>query len=977
MTVYRKTAGNWSKIKTIYRKSGGSWNTVKQVWRKTGGIWRRVYLSALLPEIESQVLLTISSTATQTKKLTGRVYHWNDADSITYRFLKSTDGISFSAISGASGTSTNPLAGSSNTSDQYTLSQSDMVANTTNYFKYESKASNSTYSTEQTSTSVYEIIEMPRDLTLSLEPFSASITVTFNNDSTGSGRYGYQYKLTTDSTWSTEAFSSPGTITTSISITSLTSNKDYDVRVRGWTGTSNGYGYYGNWAYGATKTLAPSEPVIVSYPVLSGSQTVGNSLTPTPGSYTNYVSKETAILATTYSSVTQGELVASYTLKTSFSNITYFPHTITQSDATNVKYTFYAVDKVVGVGNITYYYYSNPIVSAIGTITDTFGRTVASGTGIGTSSSGYIYNGPNVGSAWSVDGSNAINNNTVSASTSPASWPKQLIEMGGQTDVSVKVQFPTSDAGLGVAFWVSTAGSWWAATSYKASLVTSGITCTGTTQTGTTCPTVGTNVGDYCDCVTVTVPEIAPACTVSKTGMPDAGGSLGTTAGARCTDATPLTQYLCNTSVVGSTSNPTVVFGPYSSSQVGSRCTTGTSNTTYACTGSVSGASSAGSLATLPYIASDVGSRCSTAVANTVYSCSDAVTGQASAGSLASTPYIASDVGVRCTAATANTVYSCNNAVTGRSSVGSLASAPYGAGDVGARCSTYVTNTNTTYYCGTAVTGRTTAGSLATTYALLTLGQRCTAATTVVTYSCSGSVTGSTTCPATGTVPYSAADVGKRCGTCTSSGSGSSLRYSYSTITSATTYDYSVVASSTTTTYDYTTVSSSTTYSYSRVASSTTYSYSTVQSSTTRDYNTVGSSTTYSYYVNDNGTPASTGKSWKTQVSGNVTLYKTYLRVYSANGSTATLESENEVASSPSAYATVWGAGVTTQGNTLTASLYSNSALTSTVGSPTYLTLASPTKSDPYGSTYAGIIKGYTVDGQGTRFDNLTIIPSL
>ena len=971
MTVYRRTAGNWAKIKTIYRKSGGSWNTVKQVWRKTGGIWRRVYLSALLPEIESQVLITISSTATQTKKLTGRVYHWNDADTVTYRFLSSTNGIGFSAISGASGTSTNPSTGSSNTSDQYTLSQSDVVANTTNYFKYESKAANATYSTEQTSTSDYEIFEMPRDLTLSLEPFSASIVITFNNDDVGSGRYSYQYKLSTDTSWSTETFVSPATSTTSITIPGLTSSKDYNVRVRGWTGTSNGYGYYGNWATGFTTTLAASKPVIVSYPSLVGGGTVGSQLLPSAGSYTNYVSRETAIIGTTYSSVTQEELVGGLSQKTQFAANTYFPYTITQSDATNVRYTFYAIDKVVGVGNITYYYYSSPIVSSIGTVTDNFGRTVASGYSIGTSSSGYVYNGPNAGSAWSVNGSNAINTNTVTSSTSPANWPLQAIETGGQTDVTVKVQFPTADAGLGVAFWVSTAGSWWAATSYKASVVTTGITCTGTTYTGTTCPTVGVNAGDYCDCITVTVPAIAPACTVSKTGMPDAGGSIGSNAGDRCTDATPTTLYVCNTSVTGSTSNPTVITGPYSSSNVGQRCTTGTSDTTYSCSGSVTGRSSAGSLASTPYISSDLGARCSTAVADTNYSCNNAVSGRSSVGSLIASGNYAGNVGGRCSDYTTQTAYSCSGSATGRSSVGSLVSAPYGAADVGARCSTYTTNTNTTYQCGGSATGRSAAGSLTSVYSLLTLGQRCSAFTTNTTYSCNTPVTNRATAGSLASAPYTASNLGQRCTAFT----GSAGNYSYSVVGSTTTYDFSTVNSTTTTTYDYSTVTSSTTYSYTTISSTTTYSYDVVTSSTTRNYNTVGSSTTYSYYVNDSGTPSSTGKQWKTQVSGDTTLYKTYLRLYSANGSTVTLQNENEVASSPTAYATVWGAGVTTQGNTLTASLYSNSTLTSVLGTTTYLNPSSPTKTDPYGSTYAGIIKGYTSAGAGTNFDNLTIIP--
>lgn len=970
MVVRLRVSGSWKNVSSLKLRVSGAWKNISTAYIKVAGAWKLIYTSSLTPKIASRVDISASlNSTTSLYTLSGTNYHWTDSTGLEYQYQQSTDnGVTFYNLTSLA-TITNPVV--SNSIPSYLVVAGDVLPNVTNIFKVVVLATNSTYNTFQTSDRTYSIegVTDVTDFTNDAQD-ATSIDFSWLGGLNGSG-YIYQYQTYTGGVgggWSSQVY----TLNTYLTISNLTSNTDYQLRVKGVSGSStSNQGYSGNWAYQVGKTDAAPEPTVVSYPSISGAGVVGNSLIPTTGSYTNFISKETAILATTYNTVTQKELPISYTLKTDWSGITYFPYTITQSDATNVKYKFYTVDKVIGIGNITYYYYSSPVVSSIGTITDNFGRTVASGYSLGQSSSGYIYNGPGVISGWSVNGSVASNSVSINSATTSYGWAKQTIETGGQPDVTVKVQFPYSDAGLGVAFWVSEAGSWWAATSYKKSIVTIGISCTGTTYTGTTCPTVGVNAGDYCDCVTVTIPEIAPACTVSKTQMPTDGGSLGTAAGDRCTAASTTTYYVCNTPVTGSTSNPTIQFGPYGPSNVGNRCSTGTSSTSYACDGSVSGASSAGSLATLPYISSDVGSRCSAATANTSYACNGSVSGASSAGSLASTPYISSDVGSRCTAATASTSYSCNVSVTGASSVGSLASAPYGAGDVGVRCSSYTTNTNTTYQCGGSVSGASSAGGLVSTYNVLTLGQRCSAFTTTVTYSCNNYVTGRTSVGSL-TSTYSAATVGQRCSAYTGTNP-----YAYYVVGSTTTYNYSTVNSTTTTTYDYTKVSSSTTYSYSTVTSSTTYSYSTVTGTTLRNYDTVGASTVYAYYVNDSGTPSSTGKSWKTQVSGNTTLYKTYLRVYSASGSSVNLENENEVASSPTAYATVWGAGVTTQGNSITASLYSNSGLTAILGSSTYLNPSSPARTDAYGSTHAGIIKGYTAEGgTATSFDNLTIIPA-
>ena len=258
-SIWRKTGGSWVKLKTVYRKTNNSWQSVRRVWRKSDGVWKLVFLQSLTPDIAQQVTISMTTGATQLKTLVGRLYRWSDATSVTYQFTKSTNGINFSNISGASGTSTNPAVGSSNTLDQYALTQTNITPNTTNYFVYVSKGINSTYGTEQTSASNYTFIEAPRDLTLSSTKTSTSVTITWDND-TYSGRYEYQYKLTSSATWSSSSYVAPGATQTSFTISSLTNSTGYDFQVRGWTGTSNGYGYYGNWSSVSVTTNGPQSP---------------------------------------------------------------------------------------------------------------------------------------------------------------------------------------------------------------------------------------------------------------------------------------------------------------------------------------------------------------------------------------------------------------------------------------------------------------------------------------------------------------------------------------------------------------------------------------------------------------------------------------------------------------------------------------------------------------------------------------------
>lgn len=261
-SVWRKTNGNWVKVKTIYRKTNGSWQSVKRVWRKSEGTWRLVFLQALTPSIQTRVeISTTLSSTTQRRTFVGKLYHWTNASGVTYRFTKSTDNLTFANISGATGTSTNPASGGSNTLDQYSLTQTDVVANSTNYYNYVSTATNSTFGTEQTSAALdLFVLEAPRDLSLTATAGSKSIKISWTND-TYSGRYEYQYKLSSSATWSTTAFVAPGTTTTEFTTpATLTPSTSYDFRVRGWTGNIDNGGYYGNWKEIAKSTTAVQAP---------------------------------------------------------------------------------------------------------------------------------------------------------------------------------------------------------------------------------------------------------------------------------------------------------------------------------------------------------------------------------------------------------------------------------------------------------------------------------------------------------------------------------------------------------------------------------------------------------------------------------------------------------------------------------------------------------------------------------------------
>ena len=210
-----------------------------------------------------------------------------------------------------------------------------------------------------------------------------------------------------------------------------------------------------------------SVPVQLTSPSLSGTGAAFTNITGTAGTYQSgtYISKTSYIGAVLLDYIPSGGVVDGLTTS-SLGSSGSSPYTITQGDATTPPYYFYYVDAVVGNDSQTYYFYSNQIKAYVGTITDSFNRTAVT-SGLGTSSGGYIYNLSNLNSTWSTDGTRGVNSNPPASNAIPTNYPLEVIELTGKTNITAQFDVPDGGSGTGIAFWVSDAGSWWAAGSYN------------------------------------------------------------------------------------------------------------------------------------------------------------------------------------------------------------------------------------------------------------------------------------------------------------------------------------------------------------------------------------------------------------------------------------------------------------------------------------------------------------------------------
>lgn len=321
----------------------------------------------------------------------------------------------------------------------------------------------------------------------------------------------------------------------------------------------------------------------------------------TAGVYTNYSSKTHSLIK-----VMESYSVSDYDTNGLNDTELSSTYTVTQNDATTPQYNFYTRDNVVGLNGTTYYFYSSPLAAYVGNVTDNFNRTTSGG--LGTSSSGYIYNSyGNLTASWSTNGSYAINSSAVSSGASASNHPLQTVEVG-DPNKNYSVDLPDGKGGKGVAFWTTSANSWYAVASYYDynSTTTTQPQCTGTSScTGLNCCSsvnFGNQLGERCSscpAATITYPCGQNGVTYTCTGFNCCTDNLGSLGGDYCnctnTNTSSTTQVLtCSGSSSGSSC-------PGTGSTVGARC--GSCSSTTTCTGS-------GSNSYCPDVGSNVGDRC-------------------------------------------------------------------------------------------------------------------------------------------------------------------------------------------------------------------------------------------------------------------------------------------------------------------------------------------------------------------------------
>lgn len=139
--------GTLKNVKKILVNVDGILKNVKSGLVNVNGILKQFFSTSVTPVIEQQVQLTKSSSinadyhnSTYPVTLTGRKYHFANADVFSYRFYRSADQVVWTAMTSVTFTS-NPSTGSSSTVS-YQLQNADFTS-TTMYFKFEYTANNS------------------------------------------------------------------------------------------------------------------------------------------------------------------------------------------------------------------------------------------------------------------------------------------------------------------------------------------------------------------------------------------------------------------------------------------------------------------------------------------------------------------------------------------------------------------------------------------------------------------------------------------------------------------------------------------------------------------------------------------------------------------------------------------------------------------------------------------------------------------
>ena len=485
MSIKLRSGGVWKNVNKAYLRSGGVWKNITKAYIRSGGVWKSMFgfISNINdPSIAQKVDLS-QSTNSGLITLTGTNYYWTNASSLAYVFQRSSNGgSSWATIS--SGTATNPSLGSSNT-ETYQLkdNKSDLYPNVDNLYRFTVTATSAGGSTTP-STSDNQSVSAARDIS-NLSVVTADTTYDSVKLQFTAGAYSssyfvrYTYSDGTAPGGTAEGYfrsAGSGSPTTTITVTGLSASTPYTFYVTPYTGgisSGSNTGYGGNESSSVSETTsAVLTPVQTSSPSLSGTGVAFTSITAASGSYQSgtfgSITTKIVYYLSPYTAPTDGEVSSSATIMDTATPVP--THPISQVDATIPNKKFYARDAVTSSNGATTYYYYSPVVTArVGTVTDNFNRTVASG--LGTSSSSYIYSAVvnQATSSWSTNGSVAVNSTNLTPyngfpnpGSGAVEYPIQALELTSKTDLTASVEIPSGGGGPGVAFWISGAGSFYA-----------------------------------------------------------------------------------------------------------------------------------------------------------------------------------------------------------------------------------------------------------------------------------------------------------------------------------------------------------------------------------------------------------------------------------------------------------------------------------------------------------------------------------
>jgi hypothetical protein len=243
MPFYVKSPDGWTKVRRLdVKKPGGTsgtWTEVKRGFIKKVSGWTQFW-PQFSPTIDFPLEITRSSAAWPST-LTGKNYHWENADTFTYKFQSSltdttdngawTDLMSYTTI-------TNPAIGSSNTKTFSITSANFSSTVKSKWFRFVVKAvdtANDITTIEYSNTvniSKTDLVGTPGTVVIERQS-STSYVYSVTNNGTWSSTpesYKYQWQYNLSGTWTNITSGAEGPTTSSITFTSLQSYLDQQIR---------------------------------------------------------------------------------------------------------------------------------------------------------------------------------------------------------------------------------------------------------------------------------------------------------------------------------------------------------------------------------------------------------------------------------------------------------------------------------------------------------------------------------------------------------------------------------------------------------------------------------------------------------------------------------------------------------------------------------------------------------------------------